>query len=215
MLALTAGNTVAQEAGDWYVKLDLGGNVLEDTELKAFPGVGGDRDMDSSPGGNLHAGVGYRIIDWLAVEFESGITGNEIDSIAGASEVDAGIYTVPFMFNVVAQCNNLGPWHPFVGVGAGGSSVIMDIDEITIGQDTVFGGSEGDVVFSWQGFAGLRYQFNENWSAGLTYRYRWIDDASWDVESGPWPYWWSVDHDAIKMGELHQHLVTLGFTYSF
>jgi opacity protein-like surface antigen len=99
--------------------------------------------------------------------------------------IDASLTQVPFMGNVVIQCNNFDRFVPFVGAGAGGVSSILDIDErFDVGTGTLFvEGNDADLVFGYHAFAGFRYEFNERMGVGLIYRFMGIQDSSWDVDN--------------------------------
>ena len=59
---------------------------------------------------------------------------------------------------------------PYIGAGVGGANSVFDTDSFTDGS-TIVSGSESDVVFAWQAFAGLRFQLNSRMSFGIGYKY--------------------------------------------
>jgi opacity protein-like surface antigen len=195
----------------FYVKGGIGPSFLQDTDLKSFPGSSVDREVQFDIGIRFDIGGGYQVTPWFAAEFETGFINNSIDSIQGAAEEDAWVINIPFMLNAVFQCPHLGRFVPYIGIGLGFSSSIIDVDEITIGSTTVFGGSESDVVFAAHGFAGFRYHIDDHWSVGAEYKYLATDEPSWEVDSvtfgGP--------SERIKLDTLRTHSVTVGFRYSF
>jgi opacity protein-like surface antigen len=189
----------------FYVKGGLGPTLLQDTDL-TFPGVSGKRDVEFDVGVRFDIGGGYQVTDWFAVEFETGIAYNSIDSIDGATDADAWVINVPFMANVVFQCPRMGRFVPYIGVGAGFSSTVLDVDEIVIDNNVVFGGDESDEVFAYQAFAGFRYYVDPRWSIGAEYKYLGSDDPSWEVGG---------TSENIRMDNLHTHSLIVRFTYSF
>ena len=168
----------------WYFRGDLGVSLPMETDLEEFLGPVNDVEIDFDPGLRLGVAGGYRITPWLAVEVESGAQFNSINESRGES-VDASLTQVPLMGNVAVQCNNFDRWVPFVGIGAGGVSSILDIDErVDVDEGTArVEGNDADLVFAYQAFAGVRYEFNDRMGVGLLYRFMGAEGASWDVDS--------------------------------
>jgi opacity protein-like surface antigen len=44
-------------------------------------------------------------------------------------------------------------------------------------------GNDADLVFAYQAFAGVRYEFNDRMGVGAVYRFMGAQGASWDVEN--------------------------------
>ena len=42
--------------------------------------------------------------------------------------------------------------------------------------------SDGDIVFSWQAMAGVRYMFKDNMSLGVGYKYHGTTEGSYKIE---------------------------------
>jgi opacity protein-like surface antigen len=170
----------------WYFRTDLGASLPMDTDLEEFLGLdpAGEVEIEFDAGMRLGVAGGYRVTPWLALEVESGVLFNSINDADGAS-VDASLTQVPFMGNVVVQCNNFDRWVPFIGLGAGGVSSVLDIDDrVDTSAGTLFlDGNDGDLVFAYQAFAGIRYEFNHRMGVGLVYRFMGAQGASWDVEN--------------------------------
>lgn len=200
-----AGNLAAQDSG-FYAKVDVGPTWMQDATLKSFPGVAGERKVRFDPGGRLTIGGGYKFAEWFGVELETGVAGNEIDSVSGGANLDdAFIVNVPVMANAVFECHRCGNWVPFIGGGGGISSTVLDADVLDVNGSGVHG-SDADVVGAWQGFAGVRYNINKHWSVGVAYRYLGTSGAEWDVRD---------DVADIRMSALHTHSVTAGFVFRF
>jgi opacity protein-like surface antigen len=170
----------------WYFRTDLGASFPMETDLEEFLDLGptGEADIEFDAGMRLGVAGGYRVNPWLALELESGVLFNSISDADGNS-VDASLTQVPFMGNVVVQCNNFDRWVPFIGVGAGGVSSVLDIDErVDTSAGTLFlDGNDADLVFAYQAFAGVRYEFNDRMGVGLVYRFMGAQGASWEVEN--------------------------------
>jgi opacity protein-like surface antigen len=181
-LAMQAQNADSK----WYFRTDLGASLPMETDLEEFLDLdpAGEAEIEFDAGMRLGVAGGYRITPWLALELESGVLFNSINDTDGDS-VDASLTQVPFMGNLVVQCNNFNRWVPFIGVGAGGVSSVLDIDErIDTGAGILLvKGTDADVVFAYQAFAGVRYELNDRMGVGLVYRFMGAQGASWDVEN--------------------------------
>lgn len=170
----------------WYFRTDLGVSLPMDTDLEEFLGLdpAGEVEIEFDAGMRMGVAGGYRISPWLALELESGVLFNSVNDADGES-VEATLTQVPFMGNLVVQCNNFNRWVPFLGLGAGGVSSVLDIDErVDTGAGTlILDGSDADLVFAYQAFAGVRYEFNDRMGVGLVYRFMGAQGACWDVEN--------------------------------
>ena len=163
-----------------YVRGDVGVGIVEDTDAGFFPGVG-DVKLELDPGMRFSVAGGALFGDIVGLELETGWIINEVDSITGFNDVDAWLYQIPLFVNVNFQFKNRTGLTPFIGGGAGGVGVGIDIEDAdspTVSLD----GSEGDFVFGWHIFGGLKYEINDQLSVGLIYKYMWTDDAEWDVD---------------------------------
>jgi opacity protein-like surface antigen len=123
-------------------------------------------------------------LPWLAFEFETGYAFNGLDRLGYDEELDALLFQVPLLANVVVQCNNFGRFKPYVGVGVGGVMSLFMIDDlVTTGSGSVYlEGGESDMVFAYHAFAGMRYEIDDRWSVGLLYRCMGSSAASWEIE---------------------------------
>jgi opacity protein-like surface antigen len=197
--------------GKWYFRGDLGTSLAMETDVDEFLGPVSGVEVDFDPGLRLGVAGGYRITPWLAVELESGVLFNSVNEVGGRS-IDASLTQVPFMGNVVVQCNNFNRWVPFVGIGAGGVSSILDIDEqVEVGEGTLFvDGNEADIVFAYHAFGGVRYEFNDRMGVGLVYRFMGTQGPSWDVESR-----FLGDDLKIALDDVFTHSISVLFQLHF
>lgn len=202
----------AQNTG-FYAKVDLGGNITQDVEVREFFGTpvgGGKLKLDT--GFRAGVGGGFQVTDWFAPELELGFTENRIHSInVGSSHVhDAWFGNVPFLVNAkfqlpISRC----PVTPYVGVGAGFSETIFDADFIRI-NDVSISGNDADTVFAWQAFAGLRFAINEQMGVGLEYRYFEADPASFHAD-----FAFGTPSDVFSLGRTHTHSLSAVFNFRF
>jgi len=206
-LALVApfGAQAQSESGRFYVKADLGGNYTRDTSLKELFGesLTPGSKVKFDPGGRFGIAAGYYLTHWLAAEVESGVMANEIDSITGASRVDAVFSNVPLLFNLRLQCPHADRVVPYIGGGVGASFPTIDIEKI----DSSTGrrdGSDADAVFAYQAFAGLRFKLNHRMGLSLEYHYFHADGAEWGDSS-----------DRLRFGATETHAVSIAFDFHF
>jgi OOP family OmpA-OmpF porin len=208
-LLCCATRATGQENG-FYVKADLGGGVTMDTDLNEFFGpVAPGSKVKFDPGFRYGFAAGYQITDWFALEGELGAMSSSINEITDASHVDAWFINVPFLVNAKFQYRNASHFTPYIGAGVGGADSILDVDFIEL-NGVGMSGTTSEVVFAWQGFAGVRYNFNDQMSLGLEYRYTWSDKPSWEVDE---TFGTFTDH--LSFGEIQSHSLSLAFQWRF
>lgn len=195
-----------------YVGANLGGTVTEDTSVKEFFGPISATKVKFDPG--VHAGVvgGYQLTDWFSVEGETGVYANGINSITGAS-FNNGEYleNVPLLANVRFQLPMHGrcPVTPYIGGGLGGDVSIIDFEN-HIDLNGVEGrGSDADMVFAYQAFAGLRYAITDHIGIGVEYHYFVTTGPTWSFNS------FDTETDHIRFGGTVTHAASIAFDFRF
>src|SRR5262249_3146448 len=119
-----------------YVGADLGGTVTLDTKVNEFFGPIGPTKVRFNPG--IRAGFvgGYQLTDWFAIEGQTGVYANQIDSIDGASfGGNEWVEQIPLLANVRLQFPSNGKCRltPYIGGGLGGSVSVIDFqDDISL-----------------------------------------------------------------------------------
>jgi opacity protein-like surface antigen len=202
--------TAAGQEHGFYLKGDLGAAWTHDPDLKEFFGpVTPGSKVKLDTGARFGAVGGYHVTDWFAAEFETGVTANSIDSITSATRVNAVLSRVPMLLNARFEWPTKCPVTPYLGGGVGGATTIIDADPIVIGG-TRLKGSDADVVFAYQAFAGLRYKINEHMGVGVEYHYLASGGPEWkaDVTSG-------TASDRFRLSGIESHSVSVAFTYRF
>ena len=183
-IALSATSVLGQPQGRieprGYIRGDVGPAITDDADANFFPGAG-SVTLELDPGMRFSVAGGALFGDYFALEFETGWILNEIDSITGFDDVDGYVSQAPFLINAVFEFRNNTGLTPFIGGGAGGAAIGIDLDEAESALVEV-DGSAADIVFAWQVFGGLKYELNEHFSVGLVYKYFWGDDAEWEVD---------------------------------
>lgn len=199
------------ELEHFYVKFDAGGNWTRDVDLKEFFGpVAPGSKIELDPGLRVGLAAGYDFTDWFAAELSLGFNDNRVDEVTGAWVADAWLGSVPFMFNVKLQLPNRSPIAPYVGAGVGGAAVYMDINDLYIGNTGVWG-SESDVVFAYQGFAGVRVALNKRMGISVEYRYMWADAPDFEAD---FRYYYGGSN-RFRLGEIQTQSVSLAFDWHF
>jgi opacity protein-like surface antigen len=178
-LLLLWSHSASGQGDRFYFKGDIGGQWTSDVSLKEFFGtpVSGYK-VAFDPGVRAGLALGLRITDWLATEFETGVYDNKIDSITGASSLDATFDNVPLLFNVRLQVPRMDRVTPYIGGGVGASISILDIDHMDLNNIHVHG-NDADVVFAYQGFAGVRFRLMDRVGLSVEYHYLGTDSARW------------------------------------
>jgi len=192
-----------------YFKGDAGGNWTESTELREFFGpVSPGSRVEFNPGPRFGVTAGYDVLEFLGLEAQLGIYENEISSISGATSLNAWLVNVPFMANARLHLPTYYRVSPYVGGGVGGSTTILDSDHITI-NDIHLSGSDGEVVFAWQAFAGIRFAIGQHMGISIEYRYFESDPATWHADS------FGTASDRASFGKIQTHSVSAAFDWSF
>ena len=208
-LALTAPGQEHSSSQLWRLRFDIGGSIPEDPSLSEMGGpvTGGDT-LELSAGLAVDLAAGYWLTPWLLLEGELGFTFNEIESVGNWSYPDSTLSQMLMMVNVEFS-RPMGRFVPFAGIGGGGvySSVSFGND-----YDYYYSDADGrgnDFVPAAQAFAGFRFDFNSNWSAGVTYRLLATPDQEWDVE------WWNGADFRIAVDRVCIHSICITVTGSF
>jgi len=186
LFAAAAAQAQYAEAQDYsYVPPDegpifrfgLGPTFYRDGELTRFatPGVPPSGPVPSpvtyDTGFTAEAALGWAFNKYAALDFETGLSDVRIDSVPGYFPNDSRIYTVPFLVNFTLSLPIPRTiLVPYIGAGIGGADVVFDSDNFNDGVDGVVG-SENDVVFAGQAFAGLRFKFSRHASFDLGYKF--------------------------------------------
>jgi opacity protein-like surface antigen len=165
------GLRFSTEGAGPYFRTELGPNFTQDGRLTKF-GSSTRNNVEFDTGFTFDAAVGYAFNKYLAADFEFGYIGTTIDSVSGYFvNDDTFLYNAPFLANVTFSYPIPRTIiTPYIGAGVGGSVTVFDTDGFGNSSDAVFG-SDTDVVFAWQAFAGLRFELNKQISMGVGYKY--------------------------------------------
>ena len=189
--------------GKYYFGVDVGLTLTSSTKGEAS---GGGQSVDGTvkfkTGYRLGLTGGYMINDNFAVEVETGFSGTSVKSIAGES-LDAGeevsIYQIPVLANVIWRIPTGMKLKPYVGLGAGMASSIIDIKNARGLTD----GNDSTVVPAFQALAGIRYDFTDRLGLVAGYKYLYTGSPEWDGGV------------QIKTGALKSHQINVGLNFTF
>ncbi len=147
---------------EWYAGLDAGANALSDSTAS---GSNTNLNTSSDWGYTVLGDVGYSFGKPKA-EFELGYRDNGAHAVGGGS-ASGDTSSLSFMVNGVYDLLGTGKWHPFLGVGIGGANVSAN----SVHQTNAAGYTGSDLVFAYQGIAGIGYDLTNNVMAKVQYRY--------------------------------------------
>ena len=186
MFALVMGGfssaLISKAQAQFYVSGNLGGTYVmeaDSTDTVTGGSIAGDLDFD--PGVGVTGAVGYAWDD-LRLEGEISFRYNNLDSLSvssvttggttfatavGSLPVNGAASTLGFMANAWYDFDTGTPWTPFIGGGAGGAYMNLDISSVG-GTPVIY--DESDLVIAYQGSAGLAYQVNSLTSVNVSYR---------------------------------------------
>lgn len=212
VVLLSLSPAESQVAGRGYFDGDIGGSIMPDADFEEYFGnpIASGSKVEFDPGFRMGLRAGYGVTDWFAAELETGLMVNSIDSISGATESDAFLSNIPCLVNARFQLSQFDRLTPYFGVGVGFSVTTLDADNIAYGGGWLEG-TMSTVVFAYQGFAGLRYNFNDSMGVSLEYRYFATTEPEWeaDVIYGP------AGSDNIGFGRIQSHVFSIAFQFRF
>ena len=194
-----------------YFRLGLGPSVFEDGRLTQFGGPT-DSTIKFRTGFAGDGAIGYAFNRYVAADFEVGGVGAEIKSVPGYFSYRTYLGSVSYLANVTLSCPIPRTIVvPYIGVGAGGSTMVFDTDGFGDNYVGLYG-SDSDTVFAWQARAGLRFRLNSQMSLGIGYKYFATEDFSF---SYPPAFPGSGPNLPIAFDGIRAHSVLFTFQMNF
>lgn len=190
---------------------EAGGAFMESTEIRGFPGTTGDSEVRFDPGFRLGAGASYSLAPYFSLDWEVGVVAASVDRASGVDEIDAVVTQVPLLMTAMFQYVNSTGFTPFAGVGAGGSSTTINVDEARSGS-AALEGSDYDFVFAWQATGGVKYAWRSGLTLGIAYKYLWTSDAEFELEND---FAVGGGNDELEMDGIRSHSVLAFVSYRF
>ena len=188
--------------GKSYFGVDVGLTLNSSTQLEQFNNTPVDETIKFKTGYRFGLTGGYMINDNFAVEVETGFSGTSVSSIGGVS-LDSGeevsIYQIPLLANVIWRIPTGMKLKPYVGLGAGMATSILDIKGINGLTD----GNDSTIVPAFQALAGIRYDFTDRLALVAGYKYLYTGSPEWDGGV------------QFKFGALKSHQINVGLNFTF
>jgi opacity protein-like surface antigen len=195
--AAVATPTLAQDASNGYVQVNLGGTVAGTVDLDvtiAPDTFSGDTDLETglfaSVAGGVHTGEGLQV-EGEIVYAQSDIDTAEADAAFGP--LDASLTSYGAFANLIYNFKTGSSVSPYVGAGLGWG--IVDYE--------VAGGSEDDSGLAWQLKAGVTIPMSDSVTWDIGYRY--VDMPTFGLTDGS---------DSIE-ADASAHVVSVGARFGF
>lgn len=209
-LILASASARAGFVDQLYVDVAAGPAFAQNPTIQSSPYTGGTLDLNTGVRGDVV--LGYKICHSFAVELNSGIIWNSVDSINGnvLSTVggSADLYQVPLMANCIYKIPIKGHFKPFVGAGVG---AVVGFFESSSVPGLYFPGPGGskdfnatDTVFAYQAEVGFEYLLGKHARLGLAYKFL-----------GTTGYNWNANNSPLKTDGIITHAVTASFGWRF
>jgi len=195
-------------AGDlqekFYINADAGGIFQQDA---TFVENGWSSTASFDPGARIDLALGYNINDSLAVELESGVMWDSVNTIDGFALGRFGksidLYSIPVLAKLIYRFPTENDWTPYVGVGVGGNIGMFD------GKLPSGSYSDTDVTLAFQAEAGVRYALSQHSSIGVAYKFLGTTDQDYNLGDR------SFMTDHISFQEVYIHGIFVNFTLNF
>ena len=226
-------------AGRAYFTIDAGPAFLQDSEtgnldlqtaFAELPDRSPGDEIEFDPGIRFGLHGGYRLLDFLSVELESGVIWNSVDRLGGLGAgshfsesspdamitgtwyEDADLFQIPILVNLQYDFSFAHRWSAYV---AGGVGAILGVFRLGEGNTRVSGDAvldvtereadeDLDVVFGYQAKAGVRFAIDVSSDIDLSYKFL-----------GTTGYDWELDGDRLRTHPLRNHAITLSYTFRF
>lgn len=150
-------------SGKWYLSMDAGAAFQQDVTMSDT--TGDTESITFDPGARLDFELGRNWTRNWATELEIGLTINQVKKSAflGTDFMEVDLVELPIMVNAIYTQPLGRHFSAYIGGGVGG--VFSD-------YSNEFGGTtESDSTLGFQGLAGVKYEINDRWDFGVTYKF--------------------------------------------
>ncbi len=187
-------------------RVGVGPSFFQNGRLTQY-GTSVSSPVDYDTGLAFDAAFGWAFNRYVALDFETGYIGAEINNVPGYISDNSRFYNVPFLVNAtfslpIPRTNII----PYVGAGVGGADVVFDTDQFGPSSADYVSGSENDVVFAGQLFAGVRFQLTRHLALDLGYKYFATDNPT---------FTYPPDNFNVGFRGARTHSVLFGLTLDF
>jgi opacity protein-like surface antigen len=151
---------------DWIDYVAVGGGYTQSPDLGYD-----ENDLDMDYGFNAGIMAGWNQSEQISFAADVMFTQSEYD------ELPDDLQSISFMLDAMYTMDTGDFWHPYIGAGLGGVYLKfhnVDLDFILPGGAQ----SGSDIVFGYQGMAGVSFDVDETHSIFVGYRYQAANDAS-------------------------------------
>jgi OmpA-OmpF porin, OOP family len=186
--SLLATRANAQDSST-YFHFDVGPNILQDIHQEFADGF--ERDLEHNTGVRANIAQGFNLCPWSAIDLETGFSYNELK---GSND---WMGQVPLLASLILKYDASCGWTPFVGIGGGGSITMVNSAFLDNDNDL-------DLVFAWQGQAGLRYRVGPDFGVGVVYKYFGTSSPEFELFGSD-----------FEFENIHNHYVGLQLHYDF
>lgn len=177
---LFASHAKAQDWNRYYVDFKVGPAFVQNDSIQTSQ-FGNHGNIHFDTGVRADVGFGYHLCRDFAVELQTGVSRNTVDSMAGNLLSDFGssadFYQIPVLVNGIYQFPLHGKFKPYIGAGVGGEAGFFHQTNVpgTTGRDF----NDQDLVFAYQGVVGFKYILGEHLDLGLAYEFLGTADHQW------------------------------------
>lgn len=172
LLVGLGGGAWAQEADSshFYTKFEFGAALQDTADVTEILGFSTNPalDLEMDPGIRVGLAAGYQCNEALALELESGLIFNSIDTINGTSPGSYDIYQVPVLLSLIYRIPIGKHFSGYVGGGGGGVMALLEGDD-----------SDDDITYAWQVQAGAEWAVGEHLNLGLGYKLLGTGEVEW------------------------------------
>jgi opacity protein-like surface antigen len=192
----------AAEAKGWYVGLEAGASIVQDTDAIFQSTLAGVPTFTYTPIGRFDTGwaivatLGYALQGWR-VEGEVAWRSNDKDQFTAPLPSTGDLDELTAMFNLTYEIPLAERFGLTVGGGAGVDYAMLEI----AGLD------DSDINFAYQGIAALNYGISDSTEVTLAYRYLHVLDPEFDERTNP--------GIIVRFDDFSKHALTLGVRYTF
>jgi opacity protein-like surface antigen len=178
LLLAAAAQGRAQSADKFYLDLNLGAAVPQNTEIRSSP-LGNNGNVQYDAGVRGVVGLGYHFTSSFTGELETGVIWNNVHSIRGnvlsSVNASADLYQIPLLADFIYTPFR-GDFTPYAGVGVGGAMSYFDSSDVPL-----FGArfTDEDFSFAYQAEVGFKYSISPDIDLGLEYKFLGTTDHSW------------------------------------
>lgn len=191
---LAATSIANAEVARPYITLGGGLSILDDVGVA---GGGFGRNLDTNNGWAAMVAGGIGVMDGLRVELELAHRDNSFENASG--EVTASSLMANVLYDIPVR---LAGFTPYIGAGLGGARLNLENVVTGTGLGTI---DDSDMVFAYQGIAGVSAPITNNLTVSLDYRYlSTFEDPTYRTSTG-----------INAASEYSDHTIMVGFRFSF